>query len=101
MLTMIALSLKKFVCISVYVSNFLSLPGFHANMACRYRRPYDIVPFAFRTHAHSTGRYSLEAIFPRLIHLSFWKDENSGFVETTKINSKVFALFSGRKSLFP
>jgi len=30
--------------------------GFHANFACRYRRPYDMVPFAYRTHAHSTGR---------------------------------------------
>eukprot|EP00795_Rhopilema_esculentum_P006077 gene6077-11458_t len=30
--------------------------GFHADVACRYERPYDLVPFAFRTHAHSTAR---------------------------------------------
>ena len=47
---------------------FLSFPGFHANMACRYRRPYDIVPFAFRTHAHSTGKCSLKTLFVQLIH---------------------------------
>eukprot|EP00794_Sanderia_malayensis_P009678 gene9678-10665_t len=51
---------KHLAQIYTFASDSVRIPpksiGFHADIACHYNERYDMIPFAFRTHAHSTAR---------------------------------------------